>query len=256
MTTRLAAVLAAALAIGLVGCDLVGPPADAGLDGEWRLVGGVHHGDPVPIPDEAPITLTVDGADVGGRAACNQYGGTVSVDGDRITFGAMSMTEMGCDPAVMEAESTYVAALRDVERWARDGAVLTLTGEVVELTYEIVPPTADADLVETAWRLDGLVDGDAVSSTMGDQPATLELREDGTISGTTGCRTFDGRYELADGAVRVSDLVNDDRACPDLVAQDEHVLAVVGDGFAYAIDGDRLTLTAGRLGLLYLAGEG
>lgn len=256
MSTRLAAVLAAALTIGLAGCDLAAPPAGSDLDGTWRLTGGVHDGAPVPVLDEAPITMTIDATEVGGRAACNQYGGDVRVDGDRVAFGAMSMTEMGCDPAVMDAESAYLAALGDVERWTRDGGMLTLSGEAVELTFELVPPTPTADLVRTTWRLDGLIDGDAVSSTMGEEPATLELREDGTISGTTGCRGFDGRYELEAGAVQVTDLVTDDRACPDLASQDEHVLAVVGDGFAYAIDADRLTLTAGRLGLIYLADEG
>lgn len=254
MTIRIAAALVAVLAVG--GCELLMPSAgESELDGEWTLVGGIHHGDPVPLPDEAPITMTVSGSEIGGRAACNTYGGEITLDGDRITIGAMSMTEMGCDPAIMEAESAYVAALADVERWSRAGETLTLSGETVELTYELVPPTPDAALVGTTWRLDGLVDGDAVSSTMGD-PAILELRDDGALSGTTGCRTFDGRYELGDGTVRVTELINDDRACPDLVTQDEHVLAVIGDGFGYVIAGNQLTLSDGRFGLVYLADEG
>lgn len=254
MTMRFAAALIAVLALG--GCDLLMPPAGEGdLDGEWTLVGGVHGGDPVPIPDAAPITMTVDGSEIGGRAACNIYGGEFTLDGDRLSIGVMSMTEMGCEPAIMEAESAYVTALAGVDRWSRDGETLTLSGQTVELTYDLVPPTQDAALIGTTWRLDSLVDGDAVSSTMGD-PATLELRDDGTLSGTTGCRTFDGRYELADSTVRVAELINDDRGCPDLAAQDEHVLAVIGEGFGYAIDGDQLILSDGRLGLVYLADEG
>jgi heat shock protein HslJ len=80
-------------------------------------VGGVHDGDPLPILERAPITMTVDGTQVGGIAACNHYGGEITISGDRVTIGAMSMTEMGCDPAVMEAESAYIAALAAVERW-------------------------------------------------------------------------------------------------------------------------------------------
>ncbi|HSK93153.1 MAG TPA: META domain-containing protein [Candidatus Angelobacter sp.] len=252
MRIRLAAALVAVLVVA--GCDALFPPGgDAGpIDGEWRLTGGSHDGLPLPIPPEAPISLVVDGDEVGGRAACNQYGGEVTLDGDDVTFGAMSMTEMGCDPAIMDAESAYLAALADVERWVRDGATLRLIGNEVELTYELVPPAPDAALVGTRWRLDGLVDGDAVSSTMGD-PATLELREDGTLTGTTGCRTFDGRYELDGNAVRVTDLANDDRACPGLETQDEHVLAVLAEGFIHAVQGEQLTLTAGRIGLVYLA---
>lgn len=252
MSIRIALALVAVLVA--TGCDLPLPPAGSGggPDGEWRLVGGAHDGGPVPIPADAPITMTIDRDEVGGRAACNTYGGEITLDGDRIGFGAMSMTEMGCDPAIMQAESAYLAALNEVERWNRQGENLTLTGEAVELTYELIPPTPDAPLVGTTWRLDGLVDGDAVSSTMGD-PATLLLRDDGRLTGTTGCRTFEGRYELGDGTVRVTDLTNDDRACPGLETQDEHVLAVISERFDAVIEGDRLTLSDGRLGLLYLA---
>lgn len=250
--------MAALVAVLVVaGCDLLFPATDGAgaLDGEWRLVEGSHHGDPLPMPDDAPITMAIDGASISGRAACNIYGGDLTIDEDRLTIGAMSMTEMGCDPALMDAESAYLAALTEAERWARDGDRLTLSGETVELTYDLVPPTPDAALVGTTWRLEGLIAGDAVSSTMG-EPATLHLRDDGTLSGTTGCRTFDGRYELENGVVAVAELVNDDRACPGLEDQDEHVLAVIGSGFAYDIEGGRLTLTAGRLGLDYVADEG
>lgn len=253
MTMRIAALVAAALV--LAACGALAPGGRSDLDGDWQLTGGVHGGDPIPLVDAAPITMSVDGTEVGGRSACNHYGGEIAIDGRSISIGAMTMTEMGCDAPVMASEAAYIAALADVERFGRAGETLTLTGAGVELTFELVPPTPDASLVGTAWVLDALVEGDAVSSTMGD-PATLELREDGTLSGTTGCRTFDGRFELADDAVRVTDLVNDDRACPDLVRQDEHVLAVIGDGFRYTIDGNRLTLTDGGIGLGYLAADG
>jgi heat shock protein HslJ len=253
MTIRFAAVMAGLLL--LAACGMLPPGATGDLEGEWVLVGGVHGGDQLPVPDRAPITMTIDGTQVGGTAACNHYGGELTLSGDRLTIGAMTMTEMGCDPPIMEAESRYIAALAAVERWTRVDEELTLAGQDVQLTYRFVAPTPDADLTGTTWRLDGLVDGDAVSSTMGDEPATLTLRDDGTLSGTTGCRTFDGHYELEDGAVRVAQLANDDRACPNLRAQDEHVLAVLGDGFGYEIEGDRMTLTAGRLGLLYVAAD-
>lgn len=252
MSRRFAALVAAVLV--LAACDLMSSVTESDLDGSWRLTGGVHGGDPIPLIDDAPITMTVDGSEIGGRSACNHYGGQLAVDGRSISLGAMTMTEMGCDGPIMESEAAYIAALADVERFDRSGEALTFTGEGVELTYDLVPPTPDAALVGTTWTLDSLVQGDAVSSTMG-EPAILELREDGTLSGTTGCRTFQGRYERSDDAVSVTELINDDRACPDLVRQDEHVLAVIDDGFSLAIDGNRLTLTDGEIGLVYFADE-
>lgn len=254
MKLQIAALLVTLVA--LAGCAALAPDANGPPEGEWRLTGGVHDGDPLPLPAGAPITLTVADGQASGRAACNTYSGSLTIDGNQMSIDAMSLTEMGCDPAVMEAEGRYIAALSEIAGWQRTGDVLTLTGEAVELTYAFVPPMAEADLANTLWTLDGLVDGDAVSSTMGEDPATLELRDDGTLSGTTGCRTFDGRYELDGATVSVSDLVNDDRACPDIAGQDEHVLAVIGDGWTHEIVGNRLTISAGDRGLVYVADGG
>jgi heat shock protein HslJ len=252
MTTRFAAVLVAALIL-VAACDLAGPAVD--ITGDWRLTGGTRAGEPIPLVVAAPITMRIDGDEIGGTAACNHYGGEVSINGNRITVGSLMVTEMACDPAVMESESAYLAAIAEVDRFERRGNALTLSGEAVELTYAFVPPTADASLTGPAWLLDGLIEGDAVSSTMGD-PATLELRDDGTLTGGTGCRTFDGRYTASDDGVSVSDLVNTDQACPGLERQDEHVLEVIADGFSYEISGDRLTLTDGDLGLVYRLADG
>lgn len=237
----------------LGGCGSLAPAANGTLTGEWQLTDGTHDGAPLPLVDEAPITFAIVDGEATGRAACNAYSGTATIDGEGLAIGAMSTTEMGCEPAVMELESAYLAALRGISGWERAGDVLTLSGEGVELRYELVPPPADAALDGTAWTLDGLVNGEAVSSTMGGPPPTLVLDQDGTLSGTTGCRTFQGRYEVSGDRVSVSDLANDDRACPELAGQDEHVLAVIGEGFAFRIEGNRLTLDAGDLGLVYLA---
>lgn len=254
MTTRIAAVLVAALL--LAGCDLAFPGGGSdGPDGTWRLTGGTHGGDPVPLIPAAPITMTLDGTQIGGKAACNQYGGDVQIDGATIRIGMLAVTEMGCDAPVMDSEALYLAALADVERFERIGEVLTFRGQGVELTYQLVPPTPDAALIGPTWLLDSLIERDAVSSVMG-EPATLELHDDGTLSGSTGCRTFDGRFEVAEGAVEVTDLANDDRACPDLVHQDELVLRVIANGFSYVIDGNQLTLTDGSIGLGYRVADG
>ncbi|HVM25283.1 MAG TPA: META domain-containing protein [Candidatus Limnocylindrales bacterium] len=254
MTTRIAAALTAAFF--LAACGLVnGSGSDAGIDGEWRLSGGSHAGAPLPLVPAAPITMRLDGDEIGGTAACNHYGGNVDIGDGRIGIGSLAVTEMGCDGPVMESEAAYLAALAAVDRFERRGNSLTLSGEGVELTYAFVPPTPDAALIGPTWLLDGIIEGDAVSSTMGD-PATLELHEDGTLSGTTGCRTFDGRYTVSDDGISVSQLANDDRACPGLEVQDEHVLDVIADGFAYEIAGDRLTLTAGDIGLVYRVTDG
>jgi heat shock protein HslJ len=57
--------------------------------------------------------------------------------------------------------------------------------------------------------------------------------------------------------VRVTELVNDDRGCaPGLSPQDEQVLAVLADGFAYTIESATLTVMGqGSVGLGYTADD-
>lgn len=251
--TGLAALAAPALI--LAACDL-GLGGAVEVDGSWQLERGSQRGAALPVPDGGAITLEVDGEDIGGRAACNLYGGSIEVNGNRITLRASEMTEMGCEEELMAAEAAYIAAIGAVDRAARADDRLVLTGPNVELRFTLIPRVPQADLVGTRWILDGLVSGDAVSSTLGEE-ATLELADDGSFTGSTGCRTFGGDYAVNGGQVTVTHLVQDDGACADeLAGQDEHVLDVIGGGFAVAVDGDRLTLSASDgLGLTYRADD-
>ncbi len=166
----------------------------------------------MPIVEPGSITMRVDGSEIGGRAACNIYGGTLDIDGNQITISALSMTEMACQEDLMASEAAYMAAIGGVDTAERTDDRLVLAGTDVELHYLLEPPIADASLTGTPWRLDSLITGEAVSSTMSDD-ATLELAEDGTISGFTGCRSFSGRYEVTGSELEIHNLVNDDRRC-------------------------------------------
>lgn len=242
-----------ALVLLLVGCSLLPGAVNAALDGEWRLQSGTNQGQPIPIVPPGRITLRIDGTTVGGTAACNIYGGTLEVTGTTIMITALSMTEMACQEDVMASEAAYLAALPLVTTVERDGSTLVLTGPQVELRFALVPALADADLVGPVWVLDSLILGEAVSSITGDE-ATLQLNADGTFSGSTGCRTISGHYSVSGSEVQVTLLPYDLIGCGDgLADQDEHVLAVIGPGLSFSIEGDRLTLTSADKGLGYQA---
>jgi heat shock protein HslJ len=243
--------------IVVVACS-AGTPAPSGagpvdVTGDWQLASGTVDGDPFPIVLDAPITLTVDGTQIGGRSACNHYGGEIVVEGGRPKFSLMSMTEMACAEPVMAAEAAFVAVLPRVVGAARDGDRLTLTGPGVELVFDRLAPVPLADLVGTDWVLDSMVTGDVVSSVAG-APATLRLDAAGTFTGSTGCRTFSGRWVEANGGITPTDLGMDQTDCPPALAgQDGNVVGVL-EGFRVSIDGQTLTLTGERgNGLIYRA---
>jgi hypothetical protein len=64
------------------------PPPKGTPDPDRRL--GARRGPQadgsLTLVEGSPVTLTVDAERWGGVAACNSYGGSVSLDGDRLTF--------------------------------------------------------------------------------------------------------------------------------------------------------------------------
>jgi heat shock protein HslJ len=243
--------------------------------GSWTLAGAEPT---IDIPGDARVTLEVvpDGDDweVGGVAACNSYSGSVSTEGSTWRTEGYGATEMGCEEPLMSIEQTYLAALTTVDAWTRTSAdELVLTGPGIELRFEVLPPVPTAELTATTWVLDGLVSGTgpdaAVSSIVADaDQASLRLAPDGTMEASTGCRTFAGEWiESGDEVLLTTFGMRDDSpnvaadgttTCDEsVVAQEDHVLSVLGDGFRAVIDGQRLTLTSrDGLGLSYRAADG
>jgi heat shock protein HslJ len=261
------------LAVAAIGCSggsddgsdqdgAESPDGGAGeLDGTWTLTDGTGPDGPIPLVASAPITLTIDGSDWGGTAACNLYGGTVQTDGTAITSIDAAVTEMACmDPGVMESEAAYLAAYVQVDSYALQDGTLVLTGPSVELTFTAQEPEPDAEVVGTDWLLDAIVSGGgddaAVSSTWGE--STLRFGDDGRLVGDTGCNAFDADYELEGDRLRVGPIGRTDQFCDEgLMAQEEQILAVLGGGeVGLAVDGPSLTLTApdGRA-LVYRTGS-
>jgi|GEM_PF-364967 len=259
--------------------DPAGPVVDgdpgASPEGSWVLVSATPT---IAVPDTARVTLEVspegDAWRVGGVAACNSYGGTVRTDGTTWAVAdGFAVTEMGCDGGLMDVERAYLDALLAVDAWQRTaGDELVLSGPDVELRFELLEALDPAALVGTTWLLDGLVsgtgpDGAVSSTTPSADEATLRLAEDGTVEASTGCRTFTGTWVEPGDEVLLdtfgqrddSPNVGDDGTptCDEAVlAQEDHVLSVLGDGFRAEVDGRRLHLTSrDGLGLTWVTAD-
>jgi heat shock protein HslJ len=224
------------------------------LEGSWQLTSGTVEGQDIPILETHPVTITFDGDEVGGTAACNGYGGSYELSGSKISFGDLAMTEMACLPQeAMVAESLYARALTLVTRASVEGELI-LEGPDTRLVFEALEPVPDAELTNTVWVLDGLISGDAVSSVSGER-ATIEFFTDGSVLGGSGCRLLSGHYRVSGAELVITDLEAQGADCdPDLDGQDNHVVSVLEGTIRVGIEGNRLTLTAtGGEGLSYLA---
>jgi heat shock protein HslJ len=246
--------LAAIICLVLVGgaCAAPAEPTADPTGIPWELVSGTVDGTEVTLVGSHPVTLTISDEEIGGTAACNGYGATVTVSGSTIEIGELASTAMACAPdEVMESETQYLEALPRVEEFTSTASRLTLTGEGVELSFIALPQVTIADLTGEVWVLESLIQGAIVSNAAGDR-ATLELYTDGSMLGSTGCRSLHGSYTV-DGAEVVMTEMSAEGECPeDLREQDSHVVTVLGDGFRAIVEDRTLTLTStGEQGLVY-----
>jgi heat shock protein HslJ len=207
-------------------------------------------------PPEARATIRFDGdgGGIGGSAFCNLYGGEYRAEDDSITIEVGAMTEMACPEPVMSMESAFVAFLGSVRTYRVEGDRLTLAGDELELTFDAEPPEP---LVGTTWRVDGLIDGDVVSSTIAGTRPYLVLDQDGGVSGDAGCDGLIGTYEVDGDGLTFASLESSERCDdPAVAAQEAAILRALSATAGYEIEGATLSLldAGGRLVLTLVAG--
>ena len=89
-----------------------------------------------PLDGNEP-TISFEDGQVGGTTGCNSYGGGYEVDGEKLSFGAMFMTEMWCEGEdLMDQESTHLELLGQAESFQIVDGVLTIfAGHQQTLTF-------------------------------------------------------------------------------------------------------------------------
>ena len=247
------------LGLAAVACGAAAEPTSSSddFDGEWKFVRGRSADGAIPLVDDYDITLEIKGNAISGTAACNSYDGTATIDGTSFSGADFSMTEMGCNRRVMIAESRYVDALVAADTIERNGDALHIFGRHVDLRYSLEPPPPDAPLEGTRWNLESIFLGRSEGIAMSAHPAQLELDSDGTMRGTTGCRSFEGHRLMNSRTVLVSDFETGGDCIEGDRDQDEHVIAVIHSSFTTTIEGQSLTIyeNGGDTGLGYITGK-
>jgi heat shock protein HslJ len=96
-------------------------PALAGTSWVVDDIGGTG------VLEGAHATLEFPQADRAvGSGSCNRFSGGVTIGDSTIAFRQMISTKIACAPAVMAQEGKYLQALQGAERYALDGASLTI----------------------------------------------------------------------------------------------------------------------------------
>jgi heat shock protein HslJ len=103
--------------------------------------------------------------------------------------------------------------------------------------------TEGAEAIQGEWEVTGYYPGNAITSVLGGVTMTATF-EDGTVSGTTGCNSFNGAYEIDGQNITIGPLASTLAACPtpELDTQETNYLAALELARTFQVAGDRLDL--------------
>jgi heat shock protein HslJ len=250
MVVRLLAVCAAVALVMVGGSWVFGPgdhfrgtgsPWDVDWAGTWLLDSGTYDGQPLALMNTRPITLVIEGDVASGRSSCNWYGLTAERRGDGIAITEIRSTLMGCEPAVLRLEDTYLQAIHAVTDVNQQGDTLTLASEHGQLVFHPLPPLQIAALVDTTWVLDSMTFGGTASPVLG--KSTLRLDSDGSVAGSTGCRRFFGKWSESGGQLEFNPLRTSEVTCANRWHRQDATVLTMGDGFDAHVDGGKLSIS-------------
>ena len=131
-------------------------------------------------------------------------------------------------------------------------AVLLVAGSLSACA--ITSREATTDLPGTSWALVE-IDGEAPAA---DPPPTLTFNEDGTVTGSAGCNTFNGSVAIEGSSLEFGPLATTRMACADPVIgeQETAILLAMEATTGYTIDDEgRLVLTGGDAELVFEVAE-
>jgi heat shock protein HslJ len=216
-------------------------PGGRRLEGEsWLLSADA----PLGVALEAGgVTAHFEDGALSGRSGCNEYSTTYEVDGDSLTIGPnVASTQMACPPPQTAVERAYLDRLPRVARYEIDGDTLTMTddqGDTV-LLFQVMD---GARAIRGQWTVTTYYAGNAVTSVVGGVTMTAEF-EDGTVSGNTGCNTFNGPYEVDAMNITIGPLSSTIAACPteELELQQTNFLNALELASTFEVAGGRLDL--------------
>lgn len=228
----------------LAACTPAQPASPAlSLDGSMWNLSGFRTGDDLtpPVLNTHP-TLDFKDGQVSGSAGCNGYGASYTLDGDKISFGSEGFmsTMMYCEAqGIMDQETRFLDWMQKAESVEVVGEQLIVHTPEGDLVFDKAQPLA---LEGTNWLLSGIVESDAVVSTVVDQQINIQF-QDGQVAGSSGCNRFFADYQLDGEKITLGVVGGTEMACEeDAMLREGAFLSALAQVTAYKIERTTLTL--------------
>ena len=197
------------------------------------------------LPDTL-ITAEFENEQISGSTGCNQYFGAYVSEEDTLSVTVIGFTEMYCSPEeVMEQEGQYLTALESATSYhvSADRLEIFTGGGETALVYLVAESSS---LTSAPWKLNLLDDGEGkVISTIAGTEITLEFAEDGNLTGSSGCNTYNSSYEINGDMITIGPIASTMMSCtePDMIMEQEFAyLQMLETVTNYQIKGNELEL--------------
>lgn len=101
-----------------------------------------------------------------------------------------------------------------------------------------------ASLTGTSWTLVSLGPVKSQIPAVADVQTSLAFGADGQVSGTFGCNSFGGKYEIKDGKIVFSEIISTLMACTneDVMKQEQAGLKILNGEDTYKLEGSTLVI--------------
>jgi heat shock protein HslJ len=189
----------------------------------------------VPGGDEYTPTVTFDNGTVSGLTGCNRYSGTYTVSDHDLSFGPIRTTLLSCGPTAAAVEADFLDRLQRVATYSVEGDMLVL-GDEFEM--DLLAFDAMRATVEGSWEIIGylMASGHGFAGTLADTQPTAVFDADGTVSGSTGCNSFRGKYTIEGTSIKVGPLLTTRMACqPDVAEQEAGIVQALQAATSFLI---------------------
>jgi heat shock protein HslJ len=175
-----------------------------GIDGPWTLTSYLTGTTQTPAASPAATLDLATGGAFAGTTGCNNLSGTWTGGADgAFTITPGPMTQRACvDPAGQAQEQALTSGLPKVTDSALSGTTLVMNDAAGAALFTWARGPAG---IVGSYTVTGVNNGkQAVVSTPATSTATIQFGPDGTVSGNTGCNSFNGSYTVDGSSLEIN----------------------------------------------------
>lgn len=199
-------------------------------DTGWRLTSYSGNGSTTDAVDGAVAGIDfVDSRNFVASTGCNTVTGSYQARAGSLTFTPGPMTKRACESDALTAqEDAMVLNLQEVASASREGDTLTMkdSGGDALLTFTEQRRTLEG----SSWTVTGVNNGNqAVQGVPDGAVPTMQFAADGTVTGSTGCNSYNGTWLQSGRSLTISDVASTKVACEGEAATvEQQFLAALG----------------------------